>query len=245
VFLVTGILTMCIGVIFLFVVPDNQMNARWLSKKDRLLAIERIRVNQQGVGNKHWKFYQLKEALLDPLSWAFVFYALIATIAYGKFLSYSKTFRNQPPTDQCPGGISNFFSQLIVGFGYTAEQSLLYGAPGGVVMIVSLIVCGFLGDRYGHRILISCPGLCLAIFGMTLIVALPLDNNKGRLAGYYFVQASATPFVALLSLISSNVAGYTKKTTVAAVYLIGKPHRPNSTLIYLLANCTEGIVLAI
>ena len=80
---------------------------------------------------------------------------------------------------------------------------------------------------------------------MILIVALPLDNNKGRLAGYYFLQAGATPFVALLSLISSNVAGYTKKTTVTAMYLIGKPHLLNSTLIYLLANCTEGIVLAI
>ena len=82
------------GVIFLFVMPDNQMNARWLSKEDRLLAIERIRVNQQGVGNKHWKFYQLKEALLDPLSWAFFFYALIAEIPNGMLFSYSKFFRN-------------------------------------------------------------------------------------------------------------------------------------------------------
>ena len=77
---------MCMGVIFLFVMPDNQMNARWLSKEDRLLAIERIRVNQQGLGNKHWKFYQFKEALLDPLSWAFLFYALIGAIPIGKFL---------------------------------------------------------------------------------------------------------------------------------------------------------------
>jgi ACS family allantoate permease-like MFS transporter len=57
--------------------------------------------------------------------------------------------------------------------------------------------------------------------GMILIVALPLSNSSGRLAGYYLTQASPTPFVALLSLISSNVAGYTKKTTVAAMYLIG------------------------
>lgn len=55
---------------------------------------------------------------------------------------------------------------------------------------------------------------------MLLIVCLPLSNNSGRLAGYYLTQASPTPFVALLSLISSNVAGYTKKTTVAALYLI-------------------------
>ena len=201
VFLVTGLLTAVMGVLFFYLMPDNQLNARWLSKEDRRLCIERVRVNQQGIGNKHFKAYQLKEALLDPLTWAFVFYALTADIPNG--------------------GISNFFSQLIVGFGYTPEQSLLYGTPGGAVEVVMLIVCGYLGDRYKNRLLICCSGLILSIMGVVLIVALPLSNNKGRLAGYYFTQASPTPFVALLSLIATNVAGYTKKTTVAALYLIG------------------------
>ncbi|RAR04138.1 membrane transporter [Stemphylium lycopersici] len=201
IFLVTGLLTASLGIAFLWIVPDNQLNCRWLSKEDQVLAIERIRINAQGVGNKHFKWYQLKEALLDPLSWAFFFYALIADIPNG--------------------GISNFFSQLIVGFGYTPEESLLYGTPGGAVEVVFLLACGWAGDKYGYRILISMIGLCVAILGMVLIVALPLSNNSGRLAGYYLTQASPTPFVALLSLISSNVAGYTKKTTVAAMYLIG------------------------
>jgi ACS family allantoate permease-like MFS transporter len=201
VFLVTGLLTTCIGFVFLWIMPDNQLNCRWLSKEDRVLALERIRMNNQGVGNKNFKMYQLREALLDPLSWAFFFYALIADIPNG--------------------GISNFFSQLIVSFGYTPEESLLYGTPGGAVEVVFLIACGWAGDKYGYRILISMTGLCTAILGMVLIVALPLGNSKGRLAGYYLTQASPTPFVALLSLISSNVAGYTKKTTVAAMYLIG------------------------
>ncbi|KAI4243157.1 MAG: hypothetical protein L6R42_010833, partial [Xanthoria sp. 1 TBL-2021] len=117
-------------------------------------------------------------------------------------------------------GITNFFSQLIVSFGYTPEQSLLYGTPGGAVEIIALIICGYLGDRYGQRLLISISGLLVAILGMILIVALPLSNDGGRLAGYYLTQASPTPFVALLSLISTNVAGWTKKTTVAAIYLI-------------------------
>jgi len=200
VFLVTGILTATIGVIFLFIMPDNQLNARWLTKEERVLAVERVRVNQQGIGNKHFKMYQLKEALLDPLTWAFAFYACAADIPNG--------------------GISNFFSQLIVSFGYTAEQSLLYGTPGGAVEVVALLLCGYLGDKFGNRILISCSGLIIAMLGMILIVALPLSNNLGRLIGYYLTQASPTPFVALLSLIASNVAGYTKKTTVAAIYLI-------------------------
>lgn len=200
VFLVTGLITITVGSIFLFFVPDSQLNARFLTKDDRRLAIERVRVNQQGIGNKHFKRYQLKEALLDPLTWALAFYALASDIPNG--------------------GISNFFSQLIVSFGYSADQSLLYGTPGGAVEIVALVLCGYLGDRFGHRILIGTSGVMLGMLGMILIVALPLSNNGGRLAGYYLTQASPTGFVALLSLISSNVAGYTKKTTVAALYLI-------------------------
>ncbi|CZT45794.1 related to pantothenate transporter liz1 [Rhynchosporium secalis] len=63
-------------------------------------------------------------------------------------------------------------------------------------------------------------GMVTAIIGMLLIVCLPLSNSSGRLAGYYLTQASPTGFVALLSLISSNVAKYTKKTTVGALHLI-------------------------
>lgn len=119
------------------------------------------------------------------------------------------------------GGISNFFSQLIVSFGYTADQSLLYGTPGGAVEVVALILGGYLGDKLGSRLFVGMSGLAVSMIGMLLIVCLPLSNDSGRLAGYYLTQASPTGFVALLSLISSNVAGYTKKTTVGALYLIG------------------------
>lgn len=62
----------------------------------------------------------MKEALLDPLTWAFAFYALAADIPNG--------------------GIANFFSQLIISFGYTPEESLLYGMPGGAIEVVALIL---------------------------------------------------------------------------------------------------------
>lgn len=48
------------------------------------MAIERIRVNQQGVGNKHFKRYQFVEALKDPMALAFVFYSLVSNIPNGK-----------------------------------------------------------------------------------------------------------------------------------------------------------------
>lgn len=93
VFLATGLVTVAFGLVFWYLVPDNQLNARWLSKQDRILAIERVRVNQQGIGNRNFKPYQAKEALRDPMTWALVFYAVAGDIPNG--------------------GISNFFSQLV------------------------------------------------------------------------------------------------------------------------------------
>lgn len=89
VFLVTGLVTAAVGVIFLFIMPDNQLNARFLTPQERVMALERIRRNQQGVGNKHFKWYQFKEAMLDPMTWAFVFFSLMADIPNGMILSFS------------------------------------------------------------------------------------------------------------------------------------------------------------
>lgn len=62
------------------------------------------------------------------------------------------------------------------------------------------------------------------MIGLLLIIALPTNGNGysiARLIGYYMTQANPATGATVLSLISSNVAGYTKKATVAAFYLIG------------------------
>ena len=122
---------------------------------------------------------------------------------------------------------------LIEGFGYTAEQSLLYSAPGGAVEVITILFFLCFGDFIKQRILCGFTSLAISELGIILVVgtvlvhwfyltlALPDSMKQGRLAGYYLTQASATAFVVILSLIATNVAGYTKKTTVSAMYLIG------------------------
>ncbi|KAI1283994.1 major facilitator superfamily transporter allantoate [Xylaria sp. FL0933] len=200
IFLVFGLFTALLGVLFLYWMPDSQLNARFLTEHERLMAVERIRVNQQGVGNKHFKWYQCREALTDPLVWAFVLYSFFSSIPNG--------------------GITNYFSQLIVAFGFTPSQSLLLGIPGGAVQVITLIGFGHLGRKFNNRILINSNGPLLAILGLFLIRFLPTELKGGRLAGYYLYSSGSTGFVCILSLISSNIAGWTKKTTVAAMYLI-------------------------
>ena len=201
-------------------VPDNQLSARWLSPNDRILAVERVRSNEQGIGNRKFKLYQFKEALWDPFSWAIFIFAIAANVPNG--------------------GLTNFFSQLIVSFGFTPQQSLLYGTPAGAVGILVLFAWGLLSQRYGHRILWGVAALATAMIGVILIVALPIRYPAGRLVGYYLTMAIPAGEASLLSLISSNVAGYvlailsypdqasyfsllryTKKTTISALFFVG------------------------
>ena len=153
-----------------------------------MLAIQRIRVNQQGIGNRRFKWYQFREALLDPMTWMIAFYAVAANVPNG--------------------GLTNFFSQLIVSFGFTPQESLLYGCPAGAVGIVSILSWGFLSQRLGYRMLWGTLAMCIATIGAILVVALPLHQHVGRLVGYYLTTALPAGEAAVISLISSNVAGY-------------------------------------
>lgn len=69
VFLTIGLITATVGAIFLYFMPDNQLNAKFLKPHERLVAIERIRKNQQGVGNKVsilWRHCPAKFRIPDP-----------------------------------------------------------------------------------------------------------------------------------------------------------------------------------
>ena len=104
-FLVWGLVTIIVGTCFLLFMPDNPFGARFLDAHEKRLIVERTRMNQQGIGNKRFKWYQFKEALTDPQTWAFVLFALFWDIPNG--------------------GVSNFFSQLIVSFGFTPTEVVL------------------------------------------------------------------------------------------------------------------------
>ena len=43
------------------------------NEEDRLVAVERLRANQQGVKSNVWKWAHVMEAVLDPKTWLWAF----------------------------------------------------------------------------------------------------------------------------------------------------------------------------
>lgn len=49
--------------------PDLPSTARFLSADEKVVAVERVAANRQGVKNHHFKTYQLWQAARDPKTW--------------------------------------------------------------------------------------------------------------------------------------------------------------------------------
>ncbi|CUS14887.1 unnamed protein product [Tuber aestivum] len=238
-FLATGGLTILSGILFLLLIPDSPATAWFLSKEERIMAIERLRGNNQGIGSKKFKKHQFVEAFTDPQTYYIALFIIISAIPNG-FLT---TFKNI----------------ILKGFGLSADKSLLYSAPTGAVQFVSSLLFGWLADRYKNRMTLAAVAMSISLLGFTLAVALPRSNLNGNLAAYYIIGVAPAAFVLLISCISSNVAGYTKKTTVNAIvfiaYCVGNligPHTINlkdgpmyvkAKTISLIAWCISGAIL--
>lgn len=93
------------GIVMFIMLPDSPVTAKLLTPKERRMAIERLRENQTGVENKNLKWYQVREALVDYKLYMFFLIAIVASIPNG--------------------GISNFGTIIIKGFGFSTLVTTL------------------------------------------------------------------------------------------------------------------------
>ena len=79
IFIFCGVLTVLFGAVFLVFMPDSPMEAKYLTEREKLVAIERLRANQMGVASRKWKWEHVKETFMDikTLLW-FIFVVAIS-----------------------------------------------------------------------------------------------------------------------------------------------------------------------
>ncbi len=57
----------------------------------------------------------------------------------------------------------------------------------------------------------------VSIVGVAVIISLPEENRWGRFAGVILALGYSANFPLLMSLVTGNFGGFTKKTTVNAI----------------------------
>jgi MFS family permease len=77
IFLFCGLLTVVYAAVVLVLTPDSPMSARYLSERERVIAVERLRANQMGIQSGHWRWDQVWETFYDLKTWCW-FVAIVA-----------------------------------------------------------------------------------------------------------------------------------------------------------------------
>ncbi|KAI1385490.1 major facilitator superfamily transporter allantoate [Hypoxylon trugodes] len=200
-FIIFGGFTILYGVFLYFIIPDSPMTARWLSDRDRALALARVRQNRTGIMNRHLKWYQVKEALLDFQTWMLVIIQFLTNVP--------------------SGGVASFGTQVIKGFGFSALNTTLLQMPLGLIQGITIILGGlackyFKNCRWIVMIVTQIP----ALVGAILLYTLPSSHKNSRLASYYVIQTHSIVTIMEYSMVTANIAGTTKKMTVTALLFI-------------------------
>ncbi|RMZ30757.1 hypothetical protein D0859_05156 [Hortaea werneckii] len=196
-FLVVGLVTCLVGGLTFLLLPDNPMRSR-LTHEQKVWAIERLRSNQTGVENKHFKPAQVVECFLDPQTW------LLSLI----------TISSNVPN----GAVSSFQATIISGFGYDSKTAALLQIPSGGVSMVSILTATMLAGKFNHRSFHIVTLLMAGILGGCLMAFAPEGNKAGKLIGNYFTNCIGATLPLLYSFVSANYAGHTKKGQSSASY---------------------------
>lgn len=201
-YIILGILTFVWGLPLLLFLPDSIDKAKFLTESERKYAADRVVIAGTGrTANAGYKPAQILECLMDPKTW----------------LIFGMSLLTQIPN----GGTQNFGNLVLKSFGFTSLQSTLLVIPASVISAGTIAGTGWLAGRYRQLncILIVCV-VTPAIVGSSLIYVRPRTSHGVQLFGYFLLSTGPGAIPLLISIVSANYKGVTKKMTMTAMLFI-------------------------
>jgi len=197
-----GALTILWGIFLYFVLPADPVHAKGFDERERFILISRLRSNNAGVRNTHFKLAQVVELLLDLKFWIVFSISFLSMIANGP--------------------ISTFVPIIINGFGFTTLQSLLLVIPAGLYGGSVQLLLPFLAYKYAgvrsYLILLAQLGTTLAALLLWLV---PLSARGALLFACYILPSVGGGYAVLMGLSIANTAGYTKRSVQSSGLYVG------------------------
>ncbi|EKG15082.1 Major facilitator superfamily [Macrophomina phaseolina MS6] len=201
IFLVIGVLNFAWGIIFLWLMPDSPSEAKFLTHKEKVVAVHRIAENMMGVKNKHFNVRQALEAAYDVKVWCLVLIGMACGIING--------------------GVSNFASSLIKGFGFSGIYATLLQLPTGAIEFVVVPLCGIAAGYWRDVRVWLIILICLPPLGGLIGIRLTSLDHRWSLVGCTWLQyIIGAPVILAWNLMTSNIAGHSKRTATNGLWFI-------------------------
>ncbi|KAL7795389.1 major facilitator superfamily domain-containing protein [Trichoderma ceciliae] len=200
IFLFVGLLTI-VSVPFIYWKLDNDiLSARFLTEEEKPKAIERLRANQTGTGNRDFKWKHVVEAALEPKTYLWFGMTLLLNVG---------------------ASVTNTFGPLIInGLGFDKYKTSLLNMPFGALQTILILLASFLAQKAKLKGVILAVFMLPVLAGLVILYCIPRDKSGqgALLAGYYLLAFIFAGNPLIVSWIVGNTAGTTKKSMIMSVY---------------------------
>jgi predicted MFS family arabinose efflux permease len=201
-YLIAGALTIIWSAIIFFFMPPDPIRFKGFNDRERYIAVARLRINNAGVRNTHFKKEQLWELLIDVKFWIVFAMAFLIMIANGP--------------------VSTFTPIIIASFGFNRLNSLLLVMPAGAIIGTVEWVAPYIAYKYPNmRSWLVAVCQTGTITASLLLWLLPRDSTGGLLFGAYILATFGGGYAVLMGLQIANTAGYTKRSLASSGIFVG------------------------
>ncbi|KAJ5161810.1 hypothetical protein N7492_007202 [Penicillium capsulatum] len=199
IFLTIGLLNLVCGCIFLIFMPDSPSSARFLTHHQRVVAVRRVAENMIGIKTREIKLQQAVENLYD------IKVLCCAGIGIA--------------TGVINGGVSNFASSLIKGFGFSGLYATLLQLPTGAVEALIVPICGLIATYVPNsRCIVLAVVSLIPLSGLLGIRFTSLDHRWTLVGCTWLQYIIGAPVIVSWNLLSTNVAGHTKRAVANGIW---------------------------
>ncbi|RMD40597.1 hypothetical protein DV735_g4535, partial [Chaetothyriales sp. CBS 134920] len=204
-FLILGSVTSAYAIPLWFFLPDSPAKAVFLNEEEREVAVKRTLENKTGVlDSDTFVPRQVIDAFTDPQLWLLVLYTIGVNLANG--------------------GLTSFGSLLVAGFGFSNLKALLIQMPMGGTQLVFLIVTSCVASLVPRmRLVLMIFNTLVSLAGLLMVFL--LKGRTERMAGLCLATVYGANMPLALSLTSSNIGGFSKRSvsnaTMFVAYCVG------------------------
>lgn len=201
-YIFAGCLTVVWSFLILFLMPPDPIRAKRFTERERYIAVARMRINNSGVRNTHFKKEQVWELMTDVKFWGVFVMAFCMLVANGP--------------------VSTFIPIIINQLGFSGLNSLLLVMPGGFIIGTIELTAPYFAYKFvGWRMWIIIITVCGTILGSLLLWQLPLTSTGARLFAVYILASYGGGYAVLMSVQIANTAGYTKRSVGSSGMFVG------------------------
>lgn len=212
-FLIEGVLTTFLAIVFAFILPNSNKKILGLSKLECEYVQWNFAKDQGQVDDIHeisaWS--GLKMAIVDPKTW------LLMGILYSTYIV---------------GAVVQFFASVVQGLGYDRTTTLALTAPPFILCVFCMLINGYHSDLKQERFLhIVIP---LAITLVANIIAVSSLNTAARYVAMMLLPGSFySAAVVILSWITASLSQPSVKRAAAIALINSFCNTPNIWCSYL------------